>query len=84
MDEHSNSDVYPWRSVADESPPRNVPVWTAWKHGGKWYFWVAKFTGKRWLDSSSRDVEEYIAPHYWQEIKSPDEIATLSAGAEQK
>lgn len=80
MDEPTNSEVYPWRITADESPSRGEPVLCAWPRGGGWFYAVGKFTGKRWLEViPETDNEEYYRPpKYWQEIKPPGHSASDS------
>lgn len=67
-----------WHDPRVEQPPRSVPVLCAWPHGvGQWYYRVAKFTGKRWLDIiPETDNEQYAVPARWQLIASPDQLGT--------
>lgn len=62
-----------WNDTLVEVPPRSVPVLCAWPHGtGQWYYNVAKFTGKRWLEVIlETDNGEFVPPARWQLITPP-------------
>jgi hypothetical protein len=61
-----------WHKPADQMPPRLVPVLCAWNLGTGWMYNVAKWTGKRWLETIPETAnEEFTAPDYWQQIEAP-------------
>lgn len=61
-----------WCATAVGLPPRGQPVLCAWNGGAGWLYFVAKWTGKRWLEVIP-DVanHEYTRPDYWREIEAP-------------
>lgn len=61
-----------WHSPSTELPVSNVPVLIAFIKGHKYLFYVAKWTGKRWLEFVPDEYNsQFSVPDYWQEIKAP-------------
>lgn len=64
-----------WRRPKEELPPRGRPVLCAWNGGSGWLYFVAKYTGRRWLDVIPETLnEEYTTPDFWQPIEEPPHV----------
>jgi hypothetical protein len=61
-----------WHEPSNVMPPIHKPLLIAFRRSSKWLYFVAKWTGKRWLEvNPDQPNEQFSNPDYWQEIEAP-------------